>query len=220
MMCRIHLLIILISLSAGNAFGQRKNANADNSILVHNKRYLYEECYSDSSKSSKFYVVLSSYEEPKFKQTLIKYTYYSSLDSVSQDVSFMWEETLAEESQKWFALHPPRALVNEINQTLPFPEIMLKKATGHRWKETLMGMQGWDNFPKNLIVKSIYTIEKDSLMDIFENQSVSCRKVSAFSNSKIGKGTSVFYYNPTYGFVLVENEIKDVKLSLRLLRVL
>jgi hypothetical protein len=214
------LFIILILLSAGTALAQRKNANADNSILVANKKYLYEECYRDSSKSSKFYVVLSSFEEPKFNQTLIKYTYYSSLDSVSQDISYYWEETLAEESQKWFALHPPRALLNEINQILPFPEIRLKKSIGHSWKQTLMGMKGWDNYPKNLVVKSVYTIEKDSIVDIMENQSITCRKISTFSTSKIGKGKSVFYYNQTYGFVLIENEINDVKLTMKLLRVL
>jgi hypothetical protein len=171
-------------------------------------------------QSSKFYVVLSSFEEPKFNQTLIKYTYYSSLDSVSQDISYYWEETLAEESQKWFALHPPRALLNEINQILPFPEIRLKKSIGHSWKQTLMGMKGWDNYPKNLVVKSVYTIEKDSIVDIMENQSITCRKISTFSTSKIGRGKAVFYYNQTYGFVLIENEINDVKLSMKLLRVL
>ncbi|MBV2247452.1 MAG: hypothetical protein KUL83_09830 [Lentimicrobium sp.] len=219
-MFRAHLFIILILLSAGTALAQRKNANADNSILVANKKYLYEECYRDSSKSSKFYVVLSSFEEPKFNQTLIKYTYYSSLDSVLQDISYYWEETLAEESQKWFALHPPRALLNEINQILPFPEIKLKKSIGYRWKETLTGMKGWDNYPKNLVVKSFYTIEKDSIIDVMGNNSVLCRKVSTFSTSKIGKGKSVFYYNHTYGFVLIENKINDVKLTMKLLRVL
>ena len=203
-MYRIHLLITLMLLSAGTVLAQRKNANADNSILVANKKYLYEECYRDSLKSSKFYIVLSSFEEPKFNQTLIKYTYYSSLDSVLQDIPYFWEEILAEESQKWFALHPPRALLNEINQILPFPEIKLKKAIGHSWRQALMGMRGWDNYPKNLVVKSVYTIETDSLVDIMENQPLTCRRISTSSNSKIGKGKSVFYYNYTYGFVLIE----------------
>ena len=219
-MCRIYLISILLILSAGGAFAQKKDANANNKILVGNKKYLYEECYSNSSKSSKFYVVLSGDEEPIFNQTLIKYRYYYSLDSVSQDISFKWEETLAEESRKWYALHPPRAFLNEVNQILPFPELRLKKKAGHSWMKTLTGIEGEGNYPENLVVKSIYTIQQDSIINIFENQSVTCRKISAFSTSAIGKGQSVFYYNPTYGFVLIENEINDVKLTMKLINVL
>ncbi len=210
-------LLLLAIFQAKNTVSQTsvKNANTDNIILIPGKKFLFKEEISASARDSVFYFTLSADKKPLFNQTLIRYTYYFNIDSAVNGNSHFWEETLATENKKWYAIHPPRGLVNEVHQLLPFPEIPLRKKNGYLWKEKLAGMKGWDNFPENTIVKSRYHISSDTTIIVFE-KTLLCKKVIAESVSKAGTGKSVFYFHPEFGFVLIENKINDtlIKISL------
>lgn len=210
--CRLPFILILFlfSLQEMSLYSQesRRNPNTDNIILLPGKKFIYKQEIWEFEKDTIFYFVLSVEPEPLFNETLIKYTYFFNEDSLINNVSHFWEQTLATENRKWYALHPPRGLVNEVHQLLPFPEIPLLKSFGHKWKETLIGMKGWDNFPKNTVVKSKYQIISDTVL-VFKEQEYMCKKVKSESYSKVGEGTSVYYFNPKLGFMLFENKINN-----------
>lgn len=195
-----------------------KNPNSDNTILKPEKQYLFEELFTDSSgKTHRFYVLLTTQPEPKFNQTLIRYTYYLSMDSLNKKIEFNWEETLATENKRVYEIHPPRANENEIHQLLPFPEIRRKKKINYRWKRTLTAFEGW-NIPKWTRIVSVYQIAGDTII-MFQGAKIECRKVEAFSESKLGKGHSVFLFHEDYGFVLIENEINGITTRLKLVEI-
>lgn len=210
--CRLpfFLIFLLFSLQDISLFSQesRRNPNSDNIILLPGKKFIYKQVISELEKDTIFYFVLSVEPEPLFNETLIKYTYFFNEDSVNNNVSHFWEQTLATENRKWYALHPPRGLVNEVHQLLPFPEIKLLKGYGHKWKEALVGMKGWDNFPKNTVVKSKYQIMSDTVL-VFKEQEFICKRVESESFSKLGEGKSVYYFNPKLGFMLFENKFNN-----------
>lgn len=130
--CRLPFILILFmfSLQEMSLYSQesRRNPNTDNIILLPGKKFIYKQKISEFEKDTIFYFVLSVEPEPLFNETLIKYTYFLNEDSLINNVSHFWEQTLATENRKWYALHPPRGLVNEVHQLLPFPEIPLLKS--------------------------------------------------------------------------------------------
>ncbi|MCK9450873.1 MAG: hypothetical protein M0Q90_04230 [Bacteroidales bacterium] len=177
---------------------------------------MYEEVYADSSGIiRKFFILLTVQPEPKFNQTLVRYTYFLSLDSLNKKIDYTWEETLATENKKSYEIHPPRANENEIHQLLPFPEIRLRKNINFKWKQTLTAFEGW-NIPKKTKIISRYKIVGDSII-IYQGIKIACRKVTAVSQSKLGTGYSVFLFNKDYGFVLIENEINGITTRLELI---
>ena len=214
-------LIIFFFLIQEATYSQsnRKNANSDNKILLSGKRYLFKEEYSDSIQDISLYYILCTDPEPMFNETLIRYSYYYSVDSANKDISYFWEETLARENKNWYSLHPPRGLINEIHQLLPFPEIHLNKKNNYEWKNILVGMKGWDNFPKNTKVKSQYQIVSDTTLT-FNDKEIFCKKIVAKSKSKLGNGVSVYYFNDELGFVFVNNKINSIEIRITLVNVL
>lgn len=214
------LLICLIVVLAINSscFSAKKNPNSDNKILKPERQFLFEELYTDSTGiTRKFYVLLTTQPEPKFNQTLIRYTYYLSLDSLNKNIEYTWEETLATESKKSYEIHPPRANENEIHQLLPFPEIRRNKKINSRWKQTITAFEGW-NIPKRTRIVSLYQIVGDTTI-MFQGDNIECRRIKAFSKSKLSNGHSVFFFNSDYGFILIENEINGITTRLKLIEV-
>jgi len=214
----INILLCLACVLSLNSFcfSARNNPNDDNRILNPGKQYLYEEVYADSSGIiRKFFILLTVQPEPKFNQTLVRYTYFLSLDSLNKKIDYTWEETLATENKKSYEIHPPRANENEIHQLLPFPEIRLRKNINFKWKQTLTAFEGW-NIPKKTKIISRYKIVGDSII-IYQGIKIACRKVTAVSQSKLGTGYSVFLFNKDYGFVLIENEINGITTRLELI---
>lgn len=212
------LLICLIVVLAINSscFSAKKNPNSYNKILKPERQFLFEELYTDSTGiTRKFYVLLTTQPEPKFNQTLIRYTYYLSLDSLNKNIEYTWEETLATESKKSYEIHPPRANENEIHQLLPFPEIRRNKKINSRWKQTITAFEGWD-IPKRTKIVSLYQIVGDTTI-MFQGINIECLKIAANSESKFGKGHSVFLFHEAYGFVLIENEINGFSTRLKLI---
>lgn len=212
-----NFLLTLFQVTESYSQITKKDVNLENQILTSEKRYLFEEFYSDSLTSTTFYIVLSINPEPKFNSTLIKYSYYKSIDSVHSNKEYWWEETLADETKKWYALHPPRALLNEVHQLLPFPEIPKNKSLKYEWKERLSSFEGWDNIPRNTIIKSRYKIVSDTLLE-YNGAKINCRKIKARSNSALGSGSSIFYFNQERGFVLIENKINSIYTRLSLIK--
>jgi hypothetical protein len=214
------LLLFLIAVLAFNSscFVGKKNPNRDNTILKPEKQYLFEELFTDSTGVTRnFYVLLTTQPEPKFNQTLIRYTYYLSLDSLNKNIEYTWEETLASEGKKSFEIHPPRANENEIHQLLPFPEIRRKKKNNSRWKRTLTAFEGW-NIPRRTRIVSVYQILGDTSI-MLQGINIECRKIAANSESNFGKGHSFFLFHEDYGFVLIENEINGITTRLKLIEV-
>ncbi len=214
------LLICLIVVLAINStcLAAKNNPNSDNTILKPERQYLFEELFTDSTGiTRKFYVLLTTQPEPKFRQTLIRYTYFFSLDSLNQNIEYTWEETLATESKKSYEIHPPRANENEIHQLLPFPEIRREKKINYRWKQILTAFEGW-NIPKRTRIVSLYQIVGDTTI-MFQENNIECRKIVAFSESKLGNGHSVFLFNKDFGFVLIENKINGITTRLKLIEV-
>ena len=162
-------------------------------------------------------LLLTTQPEPKFNQTLIRYTYYLSLDSLNKNIEYTWEETLATESKKSYEIHPPRANENEIHQLLPFPEIRRNKKINSKWKQTITAFEGW-NIPKRTRIVSLYQIVGDTTI-MFQGDNIECRRIKAFSKSKLSNGHSVFFFNSDYGFILIENEINGITTRLKLIEV-
>jgi hypothetical protein len=214
------LLICLIVVLAINSscFSAKKNPNSYNKKLKPERQFLFEELYTDSTGiTRKFYVLLTTQPEPKFNQTLIRYTYYLSLDSLNKNIEYTWEETLATESKKSYEIHPPRANENEIHQLLPFPEIRRNKKINSKWKQTITAFEGW-NIPKRTRIVSLYQIVGDTTI-MFQGDNIECRRIKAFSKSKLSNGHSVFFFNSDYGFILIENEINGITTRLKLIEV-
>ena len=215
---RFLICIIVVLAINSTCLAAKNNPNSDNNILKPERQYLFEELFTDSTGiTHKFYVLLTTQPEPKFNQTLIRYTYFLSLDSLNQNIEYSWEETLATEGKKSYEIHPPRANVNEIHQLLPFPEIRREKKINYKWKQILTAFEGW-NIPKRTRIVSLYQIVGDTTI-MFQGNNIECRKIMAFSESKLGNGHSVFLFNKDFGFVLIENEINGITTRLKLIEV-
>ena len=215
---RLLICIIVVLAINSTCLAAKNNPNSDNNILKPERQYLFEELFTDSTGiTHKFYVLLTTQPEPKFNQTLIRYTYFLSLDSLNQNIEYSWEETLATEGKKSYEIHPPRANVNEIHQLLPFPEIRREKKINYKWKQILTAFEGW-NIPKRTRIVSLYQIVGDTTI-MFQGNNIECRKIMAFSESKLGNGHSVFLFNKDFGFVLIENEINGITTRLKLIEV-
>ncbi|MDX9697820.1 MAG: hypothetical protein RBT49_18655 [Bacteroidales bacterium] len=213
----VRCIVFLVSLNTF-CYAARSNPNDDNRILKPEKQYLYKELFTDSTGFTRmFYVLLTTQPKPKFNQTLIRYTYYLSLDSLNKNIEYTWEETLATESKKSYEIHPPRANENEIHQLLPFPEIRRNKKINSKWKQTITAFEGWD-IPKRTKIVSLYQIVVDTTI-MFQGNSIECRKIKAFSKSNLGNGHSDFLFHEDYGFVLIINEINGITTKLELLNV-
>lgn len=215
---RLFMCLIVVLAINSTCLEAKNNPNSDNTILKPERQYLFEELFTDSTGiTRKYYVLLTTQPETKFSQTLIRYTYFFSLDSLNQNIEYNWEETLATEGKKSYEIHPPRANENEIHQLLPFPEIRREKKINYRWKQTLSAFEGW-NIPKRTRIVSLYQIAGDTTI-MFQRNNIECRKIIAFSESKLGNGHSVFLFNNDFGFVLIENEINGITTRLKLIEV-
>lgn len=215
---RLHICLIVVLAINSTCLAAKNNPISDNTILKPERQYLFEELFTDSTGiTHKFYVLLTTQPEPKFSQTLIRYTYFFSLDSLNKNIEYTWEETLATEGKKSYEIHPPRANVNEIHQLLPFPEIRREKKINYKWKQILTAFEGW-NIPKRTRIVSLYQIVGDTTI-MFQGNNIECRKIMAFSESKLGNGHSVFLFNKDFGFVLIENEINGITTRLKLIEV-
>ena len=193
-----------------------RHINADNAVLVPGKRFLYKETVYSPDTASAYYIVLSVQPNPLYRQTLIRYTYYLSLDSLQKEMVYTWEETLAVDNRRWYQIHPPRAGINEIHELLPFPEVPLKKKEGYQWKSTVVVMDGWDKLPKNTRIVSRYQLGADTTIE-FGGQPLKGRFVRAISRSKFGVGDAAFVFVDSLGIIDIENKINGITTRMHML---
>ncbi|HQQ13620.1 MAG TPA: hypothetical protein PK855_10675 [Bacteroidales bacterium] len=218
----IHAVIMLwIIVMPAGLFAQSKgkNLNDDNAVLLPGKKFLFKETICTPDTQAVHYIILSVEPLPLYRQTLIRYTYYHSIDSLQKGIVYTWEETLADDNRRWYQIHPPRAGLNIIHELLPFPEIPLRKKTGHQWKSTIIVMDGWEKIPKNTRIVSRYQLGADTAVMIGGKKQIG-RLVRARSQSKFGTGNAGFIFVDGLGFVEIENEINGITTRMRLIEMM
>lgn len=180
------------------------------------KTYIYAGCFESNDTTVHYLLSLKTINPDWDGDKIIRYSYYANEDSLKIEQDFFWEETLATENDKWFALHPPRGIFNSVNQMLPFPEIPKNAAIGTSWNEKLIIGRDWrDLFPGIKKVVSAYLIA-DTVQFEFKGTSYNAHKVIALSKNKQQYGYAIYLYIPTLGIVHLINGYgqKAVRLEL------
>lgn len=187
-----------------------------------NDAYFVYSCQFQSNDTTvnfllKLSVVNNNWEGYK----IIKYSYYLSLDSLSKNIDFFWEETLATDNKVLFEIHPPRGEFNKYNQLLPFPEIRYDIGINEIWKTKVFLSREWRKLfsPKVWRVRNSYFISS-KVHFIYDGEEYEGISVEAKSFSKFGEGTSNYIFNSELGFVTIDNKINEITLTYNLISII
>jgi len=139
-----------------------------------------------------------------YNQSVVEYKLFNSRDS-----SWTKEMTGVVENQMNLWLHPNRNNYFKILELNPFPYVVYPLELGKKWSWTL---QIGDNYADPLWKTWYGTIDNrmeyqvtDSLILNTPAGALPCWKIESTASSQLGQTSSIFYFNPQYGFVKSEN---------------
>ena len=114
------------------------------------------------------------------------------------------------ENERNLWMHPNRDCLLQVLELNPFPYIQypIKKGKTWKWRLTIgsqWGDERWKTWDGLIVNKYKYKITDTNCEVVTPMGTLSCVKVEAIAQSRIGKTRLTAYYNDTYGFVKMDN---------------
>jgi hypothetical protein len=112
------------------------------------------------------------------------------------------------ENKKNIWIHPPRTRYFGIHQLTPYPFIPFPIVVGSKWSWELLvgghwGNKRWAEWKENVLVTSAYEVQEKIILNTAFGK-LECYRVACEGKSPFGKTYLTYYFNPDYGFVLME----------------